>query len=125
MSVRLHHELENMEEKRVKAEDENELLRQQIIEVEISKQALQNELDRMKEVSNQVTNEKCLEKEFWKVFKRELINKPHSALKSSVLEPGLDSDEPFCGRCLRGQEEQLVPYAGCFGEGENEAKFKL
>lgn len=50
VSVRLHHELENMEEKRVKAEDENELLRQQIIEVEISKQALQNELDRMKEV---------------------------------------------------------------------------
>ncbi|KAL8182303.1 UNVERIFIED_CONTAM: hypothetical protein K2H54_052456 [Gekko kuhli] len=50
VSVRLHHELENMEEKRVKAEDENELLRQQIIEVEISKQALQNELDRMKEL---------------------------------------------------------------------------
>ncbi|KAJ6662175.1 hypothetical protein lerEdw1_012641 [Lerista edwardsae] len=51
VSVRLHHELENVEEKRVKAEDENEILRQQIIEVEISKQALQNELDKLKEVS--------------------------------------------------------------------------
>uniref|UniRef100_A0A670ZNT6 Microtubule crosslinking factor 1 n=1 Tax=Pseudonaja textilis TaxID=8673 RepID=A0A670ZNT6_PSETE len=49
--VRLHHELENVEEKRAKAEDENEVLRQQIIEVEISKQALQNELDKLKENS--------------------------------------------------------------------------
>ncbi|XP_053322443.1 microtubule cross-linking factor 1 isoform X2 [Spea bombifrons] len=51
VSVRLHHELENVEEKRIKAEDENELLRQQIIEMEVSKQALHNELDRTKESS--------------------------------------------------------------------------
>ncbi|NXA46998.1 MTCL1 factor, partial [Nothocercus julius] len=51
VSVRLHHELESVEEKRVKAEDENEVLRQQIIEVEISKQTLQNELDKLKESS--------------------------------------------------------------------------
>ncbi|NXN96227.1 MTCL1 factor, partial [Rhinopomastus cyanomelas] len=51
VSVRLHHELENVEEKRVKAEDENEVLRQQIIEVEVSKQTLQNELDKLKESS--------------------------------------------------------------------------
>lgn len=46
----MHHELETVEEKRAKAEDENETLRQQMIEVEISKQALQNELERLKEV---------------------------------------------------------------------------
>ncbi|XP_039111163.1 microtubule cross-linking factor 1 isoform X3 [Hyaena hyaena] len=51
VSVRLHHELETVEEKRAKAEDENESLRQQMIEVEISKQALQNELERLKESS--------------------------------------------------------------------------
>uniref|UniRef100_A0A8C5Q799 Microtubule crosslinking factor 1 n=1 Tax=Leptobrachium leishanense TaxID=445787 RepID=A0A8C5Q799_9ANUR len=51
VSVRLHHELENVEEKRIKAEDENELLRQHLIEVEISNQALHNELDRAKEIS--------------------------------------------------------------------------
>uniref|UniRef100_G1NYX4 Microtubule crosslinking factor 1 n=1 Tax=Myotis lucifugus TaxID=59463 RepID=G1NYX4_MYOLU len=51
VSVRLHHELETVEEKRAKAEDENEALRQQMIEVEISKQALQNELERLKESS--------------------------------------------------------------------------
>ncbi|XP_040405987.1 microtubule cross-linking factor 1 isoform X9 [Cygnus olor] len=51
VSVRLHHELESVEEKRIKAEDENEVLRQQIIEVEVSKQTLQNELDKLKESS--------------------------------------------------------------------------
>lgn len=50
MSVRLHNELESVEDKRTRAEDENEMLRQKIIEVEISKQALHNELERAKEV---------------------------------------------------------------------------
>lgn len=50
--MRLHHELENVEEKRTTTEDENEKLRQQLIEVEITKQALQNELDKMKEVGS-------------------------------------------------------------------------
>ncbi len=50
MSVRLHNELENVEDKRTKTEDENERLRQQLIEVETTKQALQNELDKAKEV---------------------------------------------------------------------------
>nr|XP_044999839.1 microtubule cross-linking factor 1 isoform X3 [Jaculus jaculus] len=51
VSVRLHHELETVEEKRARAEDDNETLRQQMIEVEISRQALQNELERLKESS--------------------------------------------------------------------------
>lgn len=50
MSVRLHNELESVEDKRTRAEDENEMLRQKIIELEISKQALHNELERAKEV---------------------------------------------------------------------------
>uniref|UniRef100_A0AAY5E990 DUF4482 domain-containing protein n=1 Tax=Electrophorus electricus TaxID=8005 RepID=A0AAY5E990_ELEEL len=50
VSVRLHHELENVEDKRSRAEDENEMLRQKIIQVEISKQALHNELERAREV---------------------------------------------------------------------------
>ncbi|KAI9544378.1 hypothetical protein NQZ68_001251 [Dissostichus eleginoides] len=49
VSVRLHNELESVEDKRSRAEDENELLRQKIIEVEIAKQALQNEFERTKE----------------------------------------------------------------------------
>uniref|UniRef100_A0A3Q0SS34 MTCL family member 3a n=1 Tax=Amphilophus citrinellus TaxID=61819 RepID=A0A3Q0SS34_AMPCI len=50
VSVRLHHELENVEEKRTKTEEENEKLRQQLIEVEVTKQALQNELEKAKEI---------------------------------------------------------------------------
>lgn len=49
MSVRLHHELENVEEKRTRTEEENEKLRQHLIEVEVTKQALQNELEKAKE----------------------------------------------------------------------------
>nr|XP_043904814.1 protein SOGA3-like [Solea senegalensis]XP_043904815.1 protein SOGA3-like [Solea senegalensis] len=49
VSVRLHHELEKVEEKRTKTEEENEKLRQKLIEVEVTKQALQNELDKSKE----------------------------------------------------------------------------
>ncbi|XP_024860613.1 microtubule cross-linking factor 1 isoform X2 [Kryptolebias marmoratus] len=51
VSVRLHNELETTEDKRSRAEDENETLRQRIIEVEISKQALHNELERLKETA--------------------------------------------------------------------------
>ncbi|XP_026084664.1 protein SOGA3 [Carassius auratus] len=51
VSVRLHNELENEEEKRTKTEEENERLRQQLIEVEVTKQALQNELEKTKELS--------------------------------------------------------------------------
>ncbi|XP_061695739.1 microtubule cross-linking factor 1 isoform X2 [Syngnathoides biaculeatus] len=51
VSVRLHNELESVEDKRSRAEDENEQLRQRIIEVEISKQALHNELERAKETA--------------------------------------------------------------------------
>ncbi|XP_029281305.1 protein SOGA3-like [Cottoperca gobio] len=49
VSVRLHHELEKVEEKRTKTEEENEKLRQKLIEVEVTKQALQNEVDKTKE----------------------------------------------------------------------------
>ncbi|KAM7420361.1 hypothetical protein PAMA_014872 [Pampus argenteus] len=53
VSVRLHHELENVEEKRTKTEEENEKLRQQLIEVEVTKQALHNELEKAKEEENE------------------------------------------------------------------------
>lgn len=59
VSVRLHNELESVEDKRSRAEDENELLRQRIIEVEISKQALHNELERAKEVRQKLRPGPC------------------------------------------------------------------
>ncbi|XP_064411287.1 microtubule cross-linking factor 3 [Latimeria chalumnae] len=63
VSVRLHHELENVEEKRTKTEEENEKLRQQLIEVEIAKQTLQNELEKSKELSLKRRGSKDLQKQ--------------------------------------------------------------
>ncbi|XP_078255678.1 microtubule cross-linking factor 3 [Rhinoraja longicauda] len=62
VSVRLHHELENVEEKRTKTEEENETLRQHLIEAEITKQALQNEMDKIKESSLKRRGSKDLQK---------------------------------------------------------------
>ncbi|XP_029110264.1 protein SOGA3-like isoform X4 [Scleropages formosus] len=62
VSVRLHHELENVEEKRAKTEEENEKLRQQLIEVEVTKQALQNELEKAKELSLKRRGSKDIQK---------------------------------------------------------------
>ncbi|CAL9692272.1 unnamed protein product [Knipowitschia caucasica] len=62
VSVRLHHELEKVEEKRTKTEDENEKLRQKLLEVEVAKQALQNELDKSKEVQYKRRGSKDVQK---------------------------------------------------------------
>ncbi|KAM9296604.1 microtubule cross-linking factor 2 [Gastrophryne carolinensis] len=51
VSVRLHNELEAVEKKRVKLEEENEELRQRLIETDLAKQVLQNEMDKSKENS--------------------------------------------------------------------------
>ncbi|XP_077454317.1 microtubule cross-linking factor 3 isoform X2 [Stigmatopora argus] len=63
VSVRLHHELENVEEKRTRTEEENENLRQQLIEVEVTKQALQNELEKAKELSLKRKGSKDVQRE--------------------------------------------------------------
>ncbi|KAL8179307.1 UNVERIFIED_CONTAM: hypothetical protein K2H54_062788 [Gekko kuhli] len=49
VSVRLHNELEAVEKKRIKLEEENEDLRQRLIESELAKQVLRNEMDKLRE----------------------------------------------------------------------------
>ncbi|XP_069100007.1 microtubule cross-linking factor 2 isoform X3 [Pleurodeles waltl] len=51
VSVRLHNELEAVEKKKGKLEEENEDLRQRLIETEVAKQVLLNEMDKFKESS--------------------------------------------------------------------------
>ncbi|XP_015452543.1 protein SOGA1 isoform X2 [Pteropus alecto] len=51
ISVRLHKELEAVEKKRARLEEENEELRQRLIETELAKQVLQTELERPREHS--------------------------------------------------------------------------
>nr|XP_056710915.1 microtubule cross-linking factor 1 [Euleptes europaea] len=119
VSVRLHHELENMEEKRVKAEDENELLRQQIIEVEISKQALQNELDRMKESSLKRRGSRDIHKEK-KAFAQEdsadlkcqlqFAKEEAALMRKKMAKLGREKDE---------LEQELQKYKSIYGDVES------
>lgn len=51
VSVRLHNELEFVEKMKVKLEEENEDLHQRLIEMEVAKQVLLNEMDKLKENS--------------------------------------------------------------------------
>uniref|UniRef100_A0A8C5PT72 Microtubule crosslinking factor 2 n=1 Tax=Leptobrachium leishanense TaxID=445787 RepID=A0A8C5PT72_9ANUR len=51
VSIRLHNELETVEKKRSKLEEENEDLRQRLIETDLAKQVLQNEMEKLKEYS--------------------------------------------------------------------------
>ncbi|XP_078505024.1 microtubule cross-linking factor 3 isoform X2 [Lissotriton helveticus] len=92
VSVRLHHELENVEEKRTKTEEENEKLRQQLIEVEITKQALQNELERVKELS----------------LKRRGSKDSQKSDKKSQQTPPEDSDDLKCQLQFVKEEATLM-----------------
>ncbi|XP_041255371.1 microtubule cross-linking factor 1 isoform X5 [Onychostruthus taczanowskii] len=114
VSVRLHHELESVEEKRVKAEDENEVLRQQIIEVEVSKQTLQNELDKLKESSLKRRGSREIHKEkktFTQNCKTELLGKyqaPGKTQRKVVLQRKEDSADLKCQLQFAKEEAALM-----------------
>ncbi|XP_035174572.1 microtubule cross-linking factor 1 isoform X5 [Oxyura jamaicensis] len=115
VSVRLHHELESVEEKRVKAEDENEVLRQQIIEVEVSKQTLQNELDKLKESSLKRRGSREVHKEKKTLTqqncKMELLGKyqaPGKTQRKVVLQRKEDSADLKCQLQFAKEEAALM-----------------
>uniref|UniRef100_A0A674GUL7 Microtubule crosslinking factor 1 n=1 Tax=Taeniopygia guttata TaxID=59729 RepID=A0A674GUL7_TAEGU len=114
VSVRLHHELESVEEKRVKAEDENEVLRQQIIEVEVSKQTLQNELDKLKESSLKRRGSREIHKEkktFTQNCKTEPLGKyqaPGKTQRKVVLQRKEDSADLKCQLQFAKEEAALM-----------------
>nr|XP_008116374.1 PREDICTED: microtubule cross-linking factor 1 isoform X1 [Anolis carolinensis] len=119
VSVRLHHELENVEEKRVKAEDENEVLRQQIIEVEISKQALQNELDRLKESSLKRRGSRDIHKEK-KAFAQEDSADLKCQLQFAKEEAALMRKKMAkLGREKEELEQELQKYKTIYGDVES------
>uniref|UniRef100_A0A8B9FYL1 Microtubule crosslinking factor 1 n=1 Tax=Amazona collaria TaxID=241587 RepID=A0A8B9FYL1_9PSIT len=116
VSVRLHHELESVEEKRVKAEDENEILRQQIIEVEVSKQTLQNELDKLKESSLKRRGSREMHKEK-KAFTQEdsadlkcqlqFAKEEAALMRKKMAKLGKEKDE---------LEQELQKYKSIYGD---------
>ncbi|XP_052048659.1 microtubule cross-linking factor 1 isoform X2 [Apodemus sylvaticus] len=116
VSVRLHHELETVEEKRAKAEDDNETLRQQVIEVEVSRQALQNELERLRESSLKRRGSREMYKE------KKLVNQDDSAdlkcqlqfakeeaslMRKKMAKLGREKDE---------LEQELQKYKSLYGD---------
>ncbi|NP_001414273.1 coiled-coil domain-containing protein 165 [Rattus norvegicus] len=116
VSVRLHHELETVEEKRAKAEDDNETLRQHMIEVEISRQALQNELERLRESSLKRRGSREIYKE------KKLVNQDDSAdlkcqlqfakeeaslMRKKMAKLGREKDE---------LEQELQKYKSLYGD---------
>lgn len=80
ISVRLHKELEVVEKKRVRLEEENEELRQRLIETELAKQVLQTELERPREVRTL----SILVRARWGVAG---LCQPHPASVSAQLDP--------------------------------------
>ncbi|XP_058412675.1 microtubule cross-linking factor 1 isoform X3 [Diceros bicornis minor] len=116
VSVRLHHELETVEEKRAKAEDENEVLRQQMIEVEISKQALQNELERLKESSLKRRGSRETYKE------KKTLNQDDSADLKCQLQFAKEEGSLMCkkmaklGREKDELEQELQKYKALYGD---------
>ncbi|XP_017351335.2 microtubule cross-linking factor 1 isoform X4 [Ictalurus punctatus] len=116
VSVRLHNELESVEDKRTRAEDENEMLRQKIIEVEISKQALHNELDRAKEMAirrrgsrETFKDKKSLSQEDSADLRCQLqFSKEESALmRKKMAKLGREKDE---------LEQELQKYKSVYGD---------
>ncbi|XP_061094614.1 microtubule cross-linking factor 1-like isoform X2 [Conger conger] len=121
VSVRLHNELESIEDKRTRAEDENELLRQRIIEVEISKQALHNELERGKESSQKRRGSRELHKEKKSAAQEDSADlrcqlqfaKEESALmRKKMAKLGREKDEV---------EQELQKYKSMYGDVDNAA----
>ncbi|XP_051983667.1 microtubule cross-linking factor 1-like isoform X2 [Xyrauchen texanus] len=116
VSVRLHNELETVEDKRTRAEDENELLRQKIIEVEISKQALQNELDRAKEnpLRRRVSREGFKDK---KSFTQEDSADLRCQLQFAKEESGIMRKKMAkLGREIDELEQELQKYKSVYGD---------
>uniref|UniRef100_S4RWI1 Microtubule crosslinking factor 1 n=1 Tax=Petromyzon marinus TaxID=7757 RepID=S4RWI1_PETMA len=80
VSVRLHRELESVEDRRVRAEDENDTLRAKLIQLEVAKQALQNEMDKLKESSLRRRGSR----ELYKPEKRPLSQEDNADLKCQL-----------------------------------------
>ncbi|MGH0155120.1 UNVERIFIED_CONTAM: hypothetical protein FKN15_075091 [Acipenser sinensis] len=63
VSIRLHNELDGVERKRSRLEEENEELRQRLLELDVAKQVLQTELDKTKEVGSRLRGRKKFKEE--------------------------------------------------------------
>ncbi|XP_059836687.1 protein SOGA1 [Hypanus sabinus] len=120
VSVRLHNELEAIEKKRVKLEGENEDLRQKLIEMDISKQVLQSEMDKMKENSLKKRNSRVTTKQEKKPLPQE-----DSADLKCQLHFAKEEAAVMCKKLTKlvkeneNMREELVKYNSLYGDLDN------
>ncbi|XP_034862154.1 microtubule cross-linking factor 2 isoform X3 [Mirounga angustirostris] len=117
ISVRLHKELEAVEKKRARLEEENEELRQRLIETELAKQVLQTELERPREHSLKKRGTRSL----GKTDKKTSVQEDSADLKCQ-LHFAKEESALMCKKLTKlakendSMKEELLKYRSLYGD---------
>uniref|UniRef100_A0A8C5K755 Microtubule crosslinking factor 2 n=1 Tax=Jaculus jaculus TaxID=51337 RepID=A0A8C5K755_JACJA len=117
ISTRLHKELEVVEKKRLRLEEENEELRQRLIETELAKQVLQTELERPREHSLKKRGTRSL----GKVDKKPSAQEDSADLKCQ-LHFAKEESALMCKKLTKlakendSMKEELLNYRSLYGD---------
>uniref|UniRef100_A0A7N4PW22 Microtubule crosslinking factor 2 n=1 Tax=Sarcophilus harrisii TaxID=9305 RepID=A0A7N4PW22_SARHA len=117
ISVRLHNELEAVEKKRIRLEEENEDLRQRLIEAELAKQVLQHEMDKPREHSLKKRGTRSL----GKTEKKASVQEDNADLKCQ-LHFAKEESALMCKKLTKlakendSMKEELVKYRSLYGD---------
>ncbi|XP_044909588.1 protein SOGA1 isoform X4 [Felis catus] len=117
ISVRLHKELETVEKKRARLEEENEELRQRLIETELAKQVLQTELERPREHSLKKRGTRSL----GKTDKKPSVQEDSADLKCQ-LHFAKEESALMCKKLTKlakendSMKEELLKYRSLYGD---------
>ncbi|NWZ37563.1 SOGA1 protein, partial [Brachypodius atriceps] len=117
VSVRLHNELEVVEKKRIKLEEENEQLRQRLIETELAKQVVQNEMDKLRENSLKKRSSRSM----GKTEKKPSVQEDSADLKCQ-LHFAKEESALMCKKLTKlakendGMKEELLKYRSLYGD---------
>ncbi|XP_063000971.1 microtubule cross-linking factor 2 isoform X1 [Elgaria multicarinata webbii] len=120
ISVRLHNELEAVEKKCIKLEEENEDLRQRLIESELAKQVLQNEMDKLRENSLKKRGSRSL----GKTDKKSSAQEDNADLKCQ-LHFAKEESALMCKKLTKlakendSMKEELTKYRSLYGDLES------
>ncbi|XP_054247895.1 protein SOGA1 isoform X1 [Indicator indicator] len=117
VSVRLHNELEVVEKKRIRLEEENEDLRQRLIETELAKQVVQNEMDKLRENSLKKRGSRSI----GKADKKPSVQEDSADLKCQ-LHFAKEESALMCKKLTKlakendGMKEELLKYRSLYGD---------
>ncbi|NXO00693.1 SOGA1 protein, partial [Rhinopomastus cyanomelas] len=117
VSVRLHNELEVVEKKRIRLEEENEELRQRLIETELAKQVVQNEMDKLRENSLKKRGSRSI----GKTEKKPSVQEDSADLKCQ-LHFAKEESALMCKKLTKlakendGMKEELLKYRSLYGD---------